>query len=225
MTRSFFIITLLFSDAVFGQEKPEVYKSFWNNNDKFIINHLVLSSDSLFFSLSSCECGKEFYGKGTWRMKGNTLYLYGFDSTKAYPNSSVKLINGEPSDSVIITAYDYFNNPMKDLILGLIYNDTTKFETSYEFADSLGRIMVSKNKFGGFYLLYEARGENIWIKDKNPYYTFEKKTNEVIINIDFAQAALDRQPVPFNFGIQKLKIKQGNLYSESGKLIYIPEKL
>ena len=153
MTRSFFLIILLLPGAVFGQKKPEVYKDFWNNEDKFIINHLVLSSDSLFFNLGSCECGKEFYGKGKWRMKGNTLYLYGFDSTKAYPNSSVKVINGGPGDSVIISAYDYFSKPMKGLMLGLIYNDTTKFETSYEFVDSSGTLIVSKKKFGGFYLL------------------------------------------------------------------------
>ena len=50
------------------------------------------------------------------------------------------------------------------------------------------------------------------------YHLFGPNTKEIIVDIDFANAGFDRQPVPFNFGNQHFKIKQGNLYKDDGRV-------
>ena len=137
---SFFILTAFFT---FAQEQPGLFRSFINNEDRYIIDNLILSTDGLFFSFASCECGKEYYGKGTWQIKGNKLYLQGFDSTKSFPNSKIKVITGQPTDSVTIRAYDYFGKPMTSLLLGLIYKDSSESPFP-EFVDKDGKLTVSK---------------------------------------------------------------------------------
>lgn len=206
--------------VTFAQTKPTVYKSFFNNEDRFIVDNLVLSTDGLFFSFASCECGREYYGKGTWKIKGNKLYLQGFDSTKAFPNSKISFTKGQPTDSVTIRAYDYFGKPLTSLLLGLLLKDSLQ-SPIYEFVDKNGKLTVSKKDYSAIYLIYEASDASGLLKKDDYYYFFTPQTQEITIRIDFAAAGLDREPVPFNYGRQTFTIRNGNLYGKGKKPIFV----
>lgn len=203
---------VLITCVTFAQQQPAIFKSFRNNKGIFIIDNLILSSDGLFFSFASCECGKEYYGKGKWQIKGNKLYLKGFDSTMAFPNSKINFITGQPTDSVTIRAYDYFGKPITNLLLGLVYQNSTKEQFHFEFVNQEGKLIVSKKDYSGFFLIYETKGTPSLSGKENPYYFLDKHTKEVVINIDFAAAGFDRTPIPFNYGKQVFTIRHGNLY-------------
>jgi hypothetical protein len=139
MKRLLPIYLLFFSIVTFAQKKPAVYKSYFNKEDRFIIDNLILSTDGLFFSFASCECGKEYYGKGKWQIKGSKLYLNGFESTKAFPHAKVEKMNAySPTDSVTIKGFDYFGKPLKNLLVELIYRDTSSFQSMPEFVEKTG---------------------------------------------------------------------------------------
>lgn len=213
---------LLFASAAFGQKQPTVYKAYLNNEDRFITNNLVLSSDGLFFSFASCECGKEYYGKGKWQIKGNNLYLSGFDSTKAFPHVMVDKINADSViDSVTIKAYDYFDKPIKSLMVELIYNDSSRFLTMPQTVDKTGKLTISKKSYSGFYLIYEARNETGMLRKKDYQYSFNKNTKEIVIRIDFAAAGFDRQPVSFDYGSKTFRMGNRKLFGKDGKTAFV----
>jgi len=215
-------LLLLFANATFGQKQPTVYKVYLNNEDKFIIDNLILSSDGLFFSFASCECGKEFYGKGKWQIKGNKLYLNGFDSTKAFPHAKVEKKNANtPTDSVTIIAYDYFDKPIKNLAVELVYNNKVNFHTTPQFFDETGKLKISKKEYRGFYLIYEAKDETGLLEKRNYNYSFEQNTEEIVIHIDFAAAGFDRQPMPFNFGSKTFTVSNHKLFGKDAKIAFV----
>ena len=216
MKRLLTSLLILTACVTFAQTQPTVFKAFLNNEDRFIIDNLILSTDGLFFSFASCECGKEYYGKGKWQIKGNKLHLEGFDSTKAFPNSKISFLKGQPTDSVTIRAYDYFGKPMTSLLLGLIYKDSTESPFP-EFVDQEGKLTVSKKDYSAFYLIYEASDASGLLNKENYHYFFDKQTKEIIINVDFAAAGFDRQPIPFNYGNQTFTIRNGDLYGKGKK--------
>jgi hypothetical protein len=208
---TFFLI--LFVNDTFAQTKPTLYKSFFNNEDRYIVDNLILSTDGLFFSFASCECGREYYGKGKWHIKGNKLYLQGFDSTRTFPNSKVSFIKGQPSDSVTIRAYDYFGKPMTSLLLGLIYKDSTESPFP-EFVDKEGKLTIAKKDYSAFYLIYESRDASGLLNKESYHYFFDQETKEMIIHVDFAAAGLDREPIPFNYGKKTFTIRKDKLYGK-----------
>lgn len=211
----------MLSFYAYAQKQPQVYKSYWNNENKFIINHLVLSTDSTFFDFSSCECGEAYYGRGTWRIKGKMLYLKGWDSTRAFPRSQITLLEGEANDSVTIAAYDYFSRPIKYLSLGLITHDTTEFEPEYRAADTLGKLKISKKDYRGFFLVYESK-DNTGLRGKDtPYQDFEKNTREVVIRINYAGSGFNGEPIPFTYPSQSFRIKKDRLYGKGNRPIFV----
>ncbi len=215
-------LLLLFATVAFAQQRPVVYKSYLNNQNKFIIDNLILSSDSLFFFYTSCECGKEYYGKGKWHIERNKLYLDGFDSTKAFPNATVDNINADnPVDSVTIKAFDYFDKPMKSFMVELIYKNASSFQAIPQFADKTGRLTVSKKDFSGFFLIYEAQDETGLLRKNDYHYGFEENTKEVIVHFDFAAAGFDRQPIPTNYGHKTFIIGTKALLARGGKTAFV----
>ncbi len=58
-------------------------------------------------------------------------------------------------------------------------------------------------------------------KKNNYYYFFETDTKEIIINIEFAAAGFDREPVPFNYGKQNFRIRKSNLYGKRKKPAFV----
>src|SRR5687768_641015 len=169
MKRLLTLFLMLSVYKAFAQTQPTVFKSYFNNEDRYIIDNLILSTDGLFFSFASCECGKEYYGKGRWQIKGNKLYLQGFDSTKAFPRSKINFIKGQPTDSVTIRAFDYFGKPMTSLLLGLIYKDTSNSPFP-EFVNKEGKLTIFKKDYSGFYLIYEARDASGLLNKDNYHY-------------------------------------------------------
>lgn len=138
-----------------AQKPPQLKKWFWRDNGFYSIDHLTLSSDSIFFYSSYCECGRVFVSKGTWKIKGNSLYLNGWDSTKAYPKPKLEFIKGE-SEYVTIIVKDYFQKPFDGISLELIpRGDSTNANAVMIFADSLGKFTISKTEYAAFYFVYQ----------------------------------------------------------------------
>lgn len=221
MSRVLTLLLLMIVSHVYSQKLPQVYKSYWNNEDQYVINNLILSTDGIFFQHSSCECGKEYYGKGTYQIKGDKLYLHGFDSTRAFPRSKIDYIKGEAvDDSVTITTSDYFGKPMTNLLLGLLEKDSAIYPF-YEFVDKQGQFKLSRKDYSGFFLIYEEQDGSGIVDKSTHHYFIDNGIKEVCIHIDFAAAGFDRQPIPFNFGKQVFRIKNGKLYGKGNKAIYV----
>lgn len=219
--KKFLILYYLILECSFAfpQGKPYIYKQYINNDDRFIIDNLILSSDGLFFSFASCECGKEYYAKGNWKIKKNKLYLDSFDSTLAFPNSKISFINSQQTDSVIISGIDYFGKPMTSLLLGLIYKDST-ISRFYEFVDNSGRLKISKKEYIGFFLIYEMREATGLLANKDYYHFFGPDTKEALIHIDFAAAGFDREPVTFKYPNKVFRLKSGGLFGKGSKPVF-----
>jgi hypothetical protein len=222
MKRLLLPLLLLFVSIAFAQKRPTVYKAYLNNTNRFIIDNLILSSDGLFFFFTSCECGKEYYGKGKWQIKGKKLYLRSFDSTKTFPNATVDKISVDsPTDSVTIKAYDYFGKPMKSFMVELIYRSSSNFQSMPQFFDKTGKLTIAKKDYSGFFLIYEARDETGFLKKNEYSYSFDKDTKEIIIQIDFAAAGFDREPIPLNYGNKTFIITDRKLLGKNGKTAFV----
>jgi hypothetical protein len=222
MKRLLPLFLLFFATIAFAQQRPIVYKTYLNNQNKFIIDNLILSSDSLFFFYTSCECGKEYYGKGKWHIKRNKLYLDGFDSTKAFPNATVDKIDAdEPTDSVTIKAFDYFGKPTKNFVVELIYKNTSSFQSMPQFADKTGNLTVSKKEYSGFFLIYETQDETGLLRKNDYHYRFDENTKEIIVHFDFAAAGFDRKPIPTNYGRKTFIIGNRKLLGKRGKTAFV----
>ena len=220
MEKLLLLYFLLIVNATFAQKRPTVYKSYFNNKDPFIINNLVLSTDGFFFYFTSCECGKEYYGKGKWQIKANQLYLQGFDSTKVFPQSTISYIKGGPTDSVIIRAFDYFGKPIKSLLLGLLDKDSSVSRFP-EFVDKEGKLTISKKDYSGFFLIYEARAATGLLKKEDYHYLFDEQTKEIVIRFDFADAGFDSEPILTNYGKHTFTIRNGHLYGRGEKPAFV----
>jgi hypothetical protein len=216
MKKFLLVFYVLLTFKTYSQTNRKIFQSFLSNDDKFIIENLVLSTDHIFFSFASCECGKEYYGKGTWQIKGNRLYLFGFDSAKAIPRAKIRFTKKQITDSVTIIAFDYFGNPMRSFLLGLVYNDSLN-KLSQEFVNGNGKLTVSKKDYSGFYLLHEMWAPDLY---NNNYHFFDAETTDISIRFDFASAGFDRKPIPFSYKERVFIIRNGNLYSQENKLIF-----
>ena len=97
---------------------------------------------------NSCECGKEYFAKGKWHVKKDKLYLAGFDSTKCFPKFKIRDIEGTPGDSVSIVAFDYFHNPIKNMLLGVFGKDSMNRVPTYMFIGD--RLTLSKKTISDF---------------------------------------------------------------------------
>ncbi len=227
MKRFLLLYCLIFKCCyIFAQVKPHIYKEYINNDDHFIIDNLILSSDGLFFSFASCECGKEYYAKGNWKIKKKKLYLDSFDSTLAFPNSKISFINSNPTDSVTISGFDYFGKTMTGLMIGLINKDSS-INVFYEFVDNSGKLKISKKDYAGFFLIYEMREPTGLMASKDIFYFFKADTKEVLVQIDFAEAGFDREPITFKYPNKVFRLKSGGLYGKGNKPLfkeYIPSK-
>jgi hypothetical protein len=221
MYKVFTLLLLLVTIVTHAQKQPQVYRAYLDKEDRFIINNLILSTDGVFFQFSSCECGKEYYARGTYQIKGDKLYLHGFDSTQAFPRSKIEYIKGEAvGDSVTITTSDYFGNPMTNLLLGLLEKDSSIYPF-YEFVDNQGQFKLKRKDYSGFFLIYEEQDGSGIVDKSTHHYFIGNGIKEVRIHIDFATAGFDRQPIPFSFGKQVFKMKDGKLYGKGNKPVYI----
>jgi hypothetical protein len=217
--KTLLLIVVFISGTVKAQFRPSIYKEYQNNEDQFITNNLILSSDGLFFNFSSCECGKAYYAKGTYQIKGKKLYLSGFDSTLSFPHSKIELKAGKDlSDSVTITSSNYFNQPLSVLMLGLINKDST-LNPFYEPVDKQGRIHVSKKDYIGFYLPHEMQADSGLVDQSKLFHFFEAATYEAHVHVDFVDVDFVR-PIAFNFGNQTFKMRKGKLFGKGKKPLF-----
>ena len=149
MRISLFILFLASLTYVYGQSTPKVYRTYTARDDFFIGEHLTLGTDGIFFYSLSCECGNERYAKGTWKIIGDKLYLNGFDSALAFPQSKVEIIEGKKGEQVIISATNHYGLPISSLGVALLNRDNIN-NTGYAYADSTGKITVDKKEYQGF---------------------------------------------------------------------------
>ena len=190
-------------------------KSYFSKDDIRCSNFLVLANNGIFFYAGSCEDDVAL-SKGYWRIKGHKLYLKGWDSLKSYPKVRVDLLRGDTTESIKITATDYFGKPFNTLALELIAPNDFR---DYKLPDSLGQFKVSKKDFKGFFIYFQSGHKD------SKFYAFENNLTEVRIHIDFAsQAGLDRPAFEHPFGKWTYLIKGNILYSKEGELIYKENK-
>jgi hypothetical protein len=220
----FLILSIFIFNSLGAQDFPKLYKWYYRDNGfPFGIEHLTLSSDGIFFYTVSSESGKCFLAKGTWKQKGNKLYLIGFDSTLAYPKPKVEFVKG--SDSLlVITALDYFNKPFDGLTIGLLTPDTKNlYDGEYTFADSLGKFKVDKTKYSGFFFIYQWYNSDASLYDTTiQSYKITKDINGINVYLPIASAgALDRGISLINFGAQTFKIRDKGLRRKR-ELVYKP---
>jgi hypothetical protein len=212
------VIFLLFfygkSIESIGQTRPQLIKwYYWDRGFTLGIEHLTLSSDSIFFFSISAESGA-YISKGTYKIKRNKLYLNSFDSTRTYPNFKMEFIKGDSANDVTIFAKDYFNNPFEGLsVRPISRKDSSFYNSSPIFADSLGQIIISKEENWSFYFLYQFDNSDAFLIDKSiQNYLLEKEVKQINVYIDFASSGgLDRGIKFMTLGNNIYKVKRGGL--------------
>ena len=207
------LILLLSYPFIASAQQPRPIKYFIAAEDQWCTNYITLGSDSTFFYSGSCESGTVAVAKGKWTKKRRRLKLVGFDSTSSYPKATITTKKGNTSNEVLITATDYFGAPFSHLVFGLIrHGDTSIQNPAYFQSDSLGKLIVSRKDFCGFYLIYQFHAPQFPLPDLIQTYTFEN-TDEINIQINFAASAgLDRGVILRNFGVISFTEKRNGLY-------------
>jgi hypothetical protein len=217
------LVTIAFIHPCYGQKTANIYRTYTGEDNFFFGEGLTLGTDGIFFFSRSCECGTERYGKGTWKIKGDKLYLNGFDSVQAFPQSKVEQIEGDTSGNVLLTATNHFGLPMRGLTVALLRNGRTDGDAAFFYTDSTGKLLVDKKDFMGFYLIYECHSSIVNIGDTLKYYLFSPKAKQYNIHIDFADAGFDREPIAFNYGRKVYTIRRNKLLYKS-KVLFTLDK-
>jgi hypothetical protein len=218
--RFLFILFLFVGGYCYGQNHPKIYRIYKADHGfPGGIEWLTLGTDGIFFYSSSCECGNERFAKGTWKISADKLYLSGFDSARSFPPAKVDTAEGEVTDKVLITARDYYGQPLKGLNIALLRNRGVSNNETYSFTDSSGKLVVDKNEYIGFHLIYECHPSLTKIGDTLKYHLFWPNSKQYDIHIDFAGAAFDREPIAFNYGKKVYTIRTNKLIYK-GKVVF-----
>ncbi|MCF3110901.1 hypothetical protein LL912_19100 [Niabella sp. CC-SYL272] len=226
MTRFVCFFLLCVPCCAIAQQQPTPFRSYVNNHGGiFGIDYLTLSSDHYYFFTASTEHGCVL-AKGTWRIKGNKLYMKSLDSLQAYPLPRLEFIKGDTAEFVTIKTFDYFHKPFSGLALWpLRRGDSTLSEFDWLSPDSLKQFRISKKEFTGFCFIYQVRGQNIPLPDTSGFYQFTSDLKQINIFINWPEAgALDRGIEIISFkGEAVFTIKEDGLY-RGRKRIYTLQK-
>ena len=213
-----FIHTLLaicmFFTAAAG-DKPHEAMYFFNKSDRWCMNSITVSSDSVYFYAGSCE-NEVALAKGKWHMNGDTLVLANFDRKDAWPHTVVSSVADASDDSIHLNITDYFNAPYTNIPL-TVFDSAGK--ENYCFADTNGNITLPKGAWTAFALNYKLHSASQGTD--SVFYNFADYKTSISINIDYPNsAALDREAVTIDFEHLEFIVKDGMLYDETGKAIY-----
>lgn len=214
-----FIIVFLSPLKAQGQQGEIVEYSFFSKDGDWCSNFLNLYSNGKFYWAGPCE-NDIAVSSGKWKIKKKRLYLIGEDSLQVYPKSKVVLQEGD-NEKIKFTVKDRYKKSFKNFGVTLIKPNGN--QTPY-WTDSTGTFSVERGQYAGFCLDYQSRSpmaEVLSKIDTLKIYAFEDKTAEVIISVDFpAFISLDRGITLHNFGKATYLLKNGNLYSRKGELLY-----
>lgn len=217
---SLFLLFLLITVRCFAQSTPKVISTYLADHGFFGGERLTLGSDDLFFYSSSCECGTERFGKGTWEIKRNKLYLYGVDSASAFPQSNIIEYQGSLSNEVIISTKNHYGLPIRGLTMAVLRDTNNISNVAYFHTDSTGVLLIDKSIFKGFYLIYECHPSIVNIGDTLKVYMFKPTTEQYSIFIDFADAGFDREPIAFDYGSRVYRIRKNKLLHKN-KAVFV----
>src|SRR5215211_7825114 len=104
MTRIILILTFIFLSipVLTLAQKPKVVRSYYSKGGIWCNNFLTLSDNGIFFYAGSCK-NEVALSKGNWKIKGNKLYLHGWDSLKSYPKVKVDFLRGDTTGKIRIS--------------------------------------------------------------------------------------------------------------------------
>ena len=204
------IVCVLAIKTAYAQKYPKEYMSFIDHRDRWFINNIILSDDSVFFYLG-CGENNTYLSKGKWTIKEGKLILNGFDSSIIFPKAKMEFSAYKSKDSVHILVLDYFDNPAFDAQID-VYGIDGKMQPF--FPDSAGNIYLSRDQCVTFGLDYELRQAD---NPQNINYSISTKTNKIIIYLDYP-IGLYNELFARNFKAV-FDLKDGRLYRD-GNLVY-----
>ena len=211
------LLTLLISSwvsCVFGQ-RPKELMYFFNKSDRWCMNSITLSSDSVYFYSGSCESDAAL-AKGKWRIDSNRLTLSNFDRKDAWPAATVTAKEFYAADSVHFTITDYFGKPYRNLLM-VFFDSTGKEDEVY--ADSNGCIIIPKDRCFVYDFNYRKSMDNRGVDSLS--YTVKPHMNDIAITIDYpGYANLEHEIRTIDFEHLEFIINEGMLYDETGKVVY-----
>jgi hypothetical protein len=220
-----FLLAIAFPGKGFSQI-PTVYKRYTNSGEFPVGGQLLtLASNGIFYFSMSAE-SRAIVAKGSWKIKKDKLYLTAWSRQKSYPTLKIEFVNQPDTGKVVISATDAFHQPFNFLGVALIRKNSKGDYPALAYLDSTGKLIVDKNEYPSFYLLYQYGDSEAEEFDKNvKVYSFGQDIQQVKMHIDFdAGAPLDRGVVVIDYGNHVFNIKKDGLY-EKGKRVFNIEEL
>jgi hypothetical protein len=181
---------------------------------------LTLASNGIYYHSYSAEL-MALVSKGTWKESAGKLQLRAWPAKKIYPKPVFEFKNGNDSN-ITISVKDVFGLPFNGFGLALIREDDTRMEhPEYIFLDSSGKLVLGKEDYLGFYMLYQYGDSKAEKYDNDvTVHAFNHQIDEIIISIAFDGCApLDRGINFLDYNKQLYQIKDDGLYSK-GNLVF-----